>query len=553
MPTVGKLIERLMPRGSHERPDDGNAPPDWRSAPIWPPDVFAIAATLVRHSECYALAAVRGGLGLGKDHPGEMQEVGNLWARDLESPRLLAWLRMEWEQLLAGWEKSAGDEVDADGEATAWAVAALRLMAAADEACAGVGFGGDTLVARTAEVIAFENDGQSLCWLVDPSEACVQPKARTPPVGCTLRSLSLHLALLPSIDTVTTVHIDADPPTPGKNSFGVLLVPFPYELADSDVAHREVKNQRWGNLSLGCGWTRAPRPKALALFVKELVTEARRKGRTTDIVVLPELAMSRGQFMAVWNSLRPAGVQLLVSGVHVRERGVDRNLVVGLLRGPKRGADIGWEQSKHHRWRIEKLQIQNYGLKLPADKSWWEDIDISERAVVTARFADGASVACLVCEDLARIEPVQPVLREMGPSLLIALLMDGPQLSNRWAARASGTFADDPGSSVLVLTSLALVRRNQVHRSKHAGAASPPIGVWQEPEESPIEIPIGPDAHAVHFTLNNQERREVTLDGRDDRSAAEVLRLDRTGSSPFLQISHRTPPRWARPIYSSTG
>ena len=37
----------------------------------------------------------------------------------------------------------------------------------------------------------------SLCLMVSPSEVCVLPKTRTAQVGCTLRTMSHHLALLP--------------------------------------------------------------------------------------------------------------------------------------------------------------------------------------------------------------------------------------------------------------------------------------------------------------------------------------------------------------------
>ena len=44
----------------------------------------------------------------------------------------------------------------------------------------------------------------SLCVRVPPAIACVQPKTNTPAVGCTLRSLTHNLALLPSVASVTT-------------------------------------------------------------------------------------------------------------------------------------------------------------------------------------------------------------------------------------------------------------------------------------------------------------------------------------------------------------
>jgi hypothetical protein len=45
--------------------------------------------------------------------------------------------------------------------------------------------------------------------------------------------------------------------------------------------------------------------------------------------------------------------------------------------------------------------------------------------------------------------------------LLIALLMDGPQLKSRWSGRYAGVLAEDPGSSVLTLTSLGMALRSR--------------------------------------------------------------------------------------------
>src|SRR5262249_21293110 len=121
-----------------------------------------------------------------------------------------------------------------------------------------------------------------------------------------------------------------------------------------------------------------------------------------------------------------------------------------------------WEQSKHHRWKLEGSQINRYrlGKVLDPDLYWWEHIDLAPRCVDFRVFRPGASLATLVCEDLARIDPVQTVIRAVGPNLVVALLMDGPQKTSRWAARYATVLADDPGCAVLSLSSLGLLRRS---------------------------------------------------------------------------------------------
>jgi hypothetical protein len=55
-------------------------------------------------------------------------------------------------------------------------------------------------------------------------------------------------------------------------------------------------------------------------------------------------------------------------------------------------------------------------------------------------------------------------MNAIGPNLVIALLMDGPQLENRWPARYATVLAEDPGSAVLTVTSLGMVRRSNYAR-----------------------------------------------------------------------------------------
>jgi len=536
----------------------------WLSPPVWPPDVFAVTATLAKQSECYGHGSVRGGTGLGSAHAATTRAMGQRWLRAADDPKLVGWREEQWRTLLKAWETpvqrcARGQRLER------WAVAALRLLAAADEACAGVGFGRATLIARVAEKISVVHDRATIAWLIDPTECCVQPKARTPGVGCNLRSLSLHLALLPASTMVVGMHLNqvAHPGTRRRKSHGVLVVPYPFVVSDRDFGGKRVAQQGWGHLRLGCDWGKRPTAKELAAFVRGLLREARQNGRETNILVFPEFALSRSQLEAVWKEARRNNVSLMIAGAHVPSRVGTRNLAVGRVRGESPEKDIAWEQSKHHRWCVEAWQIANYGLPLDRDLLWWEDIDITRRTVVAARFSSGATVACLVCEDLARVEPAQPVLRDMGPNLIVALLMDGPQLATRWAAKSATVFADDPGSSVLVVTSLGLVRRYQRFRDKHDGSASPSIALWQEPGRPPVPICLPPNAHAIHLRLHIESAEEVTLDGRRDGGTAEVFRLGgrsishRKGvtrppwppAATFAPVVHPDPPQWAVPLY----
>src|SRR5439155_18089342 len=75
----------------------------------------------------------------------------------------------------------------------------------------------------------------SLCMMVPPDEVCVQPKTRTPQAGCTIRSFSHHLALLPPAGVVQTTWSVAlgveGEEEPAPRSLKLLVVPFPYRIA----------------------------------------------------------------------------------------------------------------------------------------------------------------------------------------------------------------------------------------------------------------------------------------------------------------------------------
>jgi hypothetical protein len=52
------------------------------------------------------------------------------------------------------------------------------------------------------------------------------------------------------------------------------------------------------------------------------------------------------------------------------------------------------------------------------------------------------------------LRPGADVMNAIGPNLVIALLMDGPQREHRWPGRYATVLADDPGSAVLTVTCL---------------------------------------------------------------------------------------------------
>jgi hypothetical protein len=125
-----------------------------------------------------------------------------------------------------------------------------------------------------------------------------------------------------------------------------------------------------------------------------------------------------------------------------------------------------------------------------------------------------------VCEDLARIDPVQPVIRAVAPNLVIALLLDGAQTATRWANRYAGALSDDPGCGVLTLTSLGMIRRDSLTKQEHDHVAS-----WKDSEgrTTPLLLPCGSAALVV--TLSTKRVRELAAGGRRRRKESMSRKL----------------------------
>ena len=240
MPTIGDEIRRLLPMGSRPGPAKRYA-----ECPLWPPDLFAVAASLVNLSQCFTWPQYAAGWGpgyrLNDSYVRDVVRIGKEWRDATEVPNELAAL---WTRLIAVEAFGIGP----DKREHPWSEIAMRLLAIADEAAAGIGFGGQTAFAQflTQQHVAYLRDHAlllpdfpySLCMMVPVGEASVQPKSNTPQVGCTLRSLSHNLALLPRERNVVISWLMpmGSQQSAARKPFNVLLVPFPYTINGSDFA-----------------------------------------------------------------------------------------------------------------------------------------------------------------------------------------------------------------------------------------------------------------------------------------------------------------------------
>lgn len=576
MPKVEQVIRRLFPEGTR------GSSKSIRWFPIWPPDLFAATATLANLSGCYCgpryTRFSRNSSDFFDDRRTMIDDVAGSWRNgfrtDASKPK--AQIQEMWEQLL---DKQCG-EVHDDKHPfySTWCDAVMTLLIIADEASKGIGFIpkiehlplADLVFAEHLKLLlkrsperVLKHLPRSICRMVPPEEACVQPKSRTAQVGCTLRSLSHHLALLPPAGEVVTTwsfavskrDLDEDHASP----LNLLIVPFPYQIDGScfvpssalpmppkDPSGPPTK-KKWRFFGLEQRWLRSASRnltgREISAFLVDLVHEAERDVGSVDGIIMPELALNEPLAAQAAKLLaRETKLELFFSGIAGKTQdGLPVNSAFGSLysRDNRKKALTTWKQSKHHRWMLDRSQICRYHLgdRLNPESVWWEEIAIGRRQCGFWVIRGIASLTTLICEDLARIDPVQTIIRSVGPSLVVALLMDGPQWEKRWGGRYATVLADDPGSAVLVVTSLGLVRRSTMpgepeHRD---------IALWKGAEGETRELKLPRGHHALLLTLSPVWKTNYTLDGRSDEGTTLAFSL--SGVRP---IKHRACPTWAQ-------
>src|SRR5690349_12982106 len=109
------VIKRLLPNGSR----DVSGVPDWDEPPAWPPDLFAVATTVVQRSSCYAQFNVRptdSGEVFSAEYIDQVKRLGTAWGQAPENKEAY------WPELVSLWKQL---QEAPDGS---WQVAAIKLM-----------------------------------------------------------------------------------------------------------------------------------------------------------------------------------------------------------------------------------------------------------------------------------------------------------------------------------------------------------------------------------------------------------------------------------------
>lgn len=390
----------------------------------------------------------------------------------------------------------------------------LDLHALADEACVNIGLGerpaeSDALyLFRANDLLSTRGSLSNF----DPERLRVLPKMRTPQAGISIRSISHHAAFVRCEVGVRWVRRDYPRDELRRDRLRLLIFPWPFSVAPRDFVPvpgplRNLDPSKFGFFEF-C-------PEYRTVDLQRMFSEVLRRASDSvgplDGVVLPECAVTDEEFELLWWECNARGINLLLGGV--RGHGTNEaRLKLGLGNPPP------FVQHKHHRWCLDESQIRNYGIGAALNPAlrWWEAMTLQRRDLTFVALNDWLTISHLICEDLARLDPVAQVVRAVGPTLLIALLLDGPQLSDRWSARYASVLADDPGTSVLTVTALGMALRS----CPPGRDPNPTIAFWRDAKFGNQPIRLEPGSAGVVLTLWPERVEEFSADGRSDGAGA---------------------------------
>jgi len=517
--------------------------------PAWPPDLFALAGTLIRRSGAYLRVFERPGV------PDlDIVSKGAVWRKQIdevakERTTVSELQAVRVDDVLAGWRiliEAKETPISEINQSRELAETIIRLALLADEASVGIGIdwdlskegnSGSGSFLSVAETALISNKMQSFCMEVPRDVLCVLGKQHTPQRGATFRSLSHHLALYQPHE-IEARWVNPISKTieqgPAREVLNLLLLPWPTRV-ETD-AFREVPAPGARGEGSAAGYFRyqpneCDSPERFSEKLSRALATAQKQAGIIDAIVFPELALTKQQY-EIAEAMAFRSRSILICGLRrasATSHDWDSNFSVlqpaGVVRGSEEPDPTDpllekWRlvQAKHHRWYLDRGQIVNYQLggRLPTGTGHWEHIKIPKRVLHFATL-NAMTWTVLVCEDLARQDPAAELIRAVGPNLLIALLMDGPQLSGRWPARYASVLADDPGTSVLTLTSLGMAERSRpIIGCGQRAAPSRVIALWRDAVQGEIQIALDPGHDACVLSLECHMKTEYCADGRSD-------------------------------------
>jgi hypothetical protein len=347
----------------------------------------------------------------------------------------------------------------------------------------------------------------------NPKYGIVARKYNTPQSGLTLNNLTQNLTFIkPSVKYTHNINkVNKNRYT--KDNYNILVIPWPFEVNDGYFSPSENKHIHMDDYFGFFDYS--PKNRFDMKYFLSFILSAIRRVRVIDLIVFPECALSEIQFNELKKKLFEIFGQnapSLLSGVYSKEKNIGKNqALLGFIDDSLLGFNI-ITQEKHHRWFLDKNQLRNYNLaaSLAPNKKWWENIEVGKRKLTTLETPNGVILCPLICEDLARQEPVAQAVRAIGPNLVVCLLLDGPQIAPRWPGKYAAVLADDPGSSVLSVTALGMTLR----ATGLGHEPSKDIALWSEPGKPSETLQVSSKSGALLIELELESTKMWSIDGR---------------------------------------
>ena len=301
--------------------------------PSWPPDLFAVCASLLKRSGTYLRIFER--RSRRPDWRGSCVS-GLQWRKGIDTGKgvsAASLTRAIPREVLSDWSTltTRGDtNVSKIADDPKLSDALIRLALIADAASDGIGIETrETPFLMAAQRCLERNRLTSFAWDVPRDSVCVLGKQHTPQRGATLRSLSHSLALyFPNDITAQWIgpYARAVPGDDGK-TLNLLLLPWPERVDSNDFRPAQPITGGDG----GGGWFEYTpvKPLRLQTFKRRLrnaISVAGGKARRIDAIIFPELALSMEEYYAASDIAVETGI-MLICGLRIpgdgRELGVN--------------------------------------------------------------------------------------------------------------------------------------------------------------------------------------------------------------------------------------
>ena len=346
------------------------------------------------------------------------------------------------------------------------ALAYLRFLVALDRACDGLSLRAPRITPHLERLLARRDERGSLA----PASPCLVLRRDAPnPAGGA--ALGYYLDNLAVLDPVSTAGYRLEVPSlpdacrlatrPGRPGLRVAFVPV----------LREAEHVRFRPVQVG-GDPRftidlAPEHQAaLERGARQMVDGLERE--RVHLALLPETCV----LPAVAEAFR----QALVANYQAADGDPHLRLfLVGVLAARRNEvwalSGAGHRllvQTKLQPWRLDVRQQERYGIAGdlggeggPCDRD--EDLELESRRISAADDPGFGRLIVLICEDLQRCDPARRVAVDIGPTTVIAPVMDYTLRADRWAPAAAAQLANEPGAVVMVVSSgslTAMARRD---------------------------------------------------------------------------------------------